>query len=160
MKPLALFHHDKGSSTAHNGNKDNESSEKTYQAVGDYEAEYRPAYSTCRPIDVPPLNAHKFKGPLKPPEQWVSAVAVGNVRFVRHAGSVRHTEEHGQCLGRSHKEDTGSHNHHDGLLHVLLLVVHLDVHRDGTDHSHDAGDGVTQLHDVGDVLGNLLRHGA
>lgn len=58
---------------------------------------------------------------------------------------------------RNNEEDTGSHDHHDLLLDVLLLVVHGDIYRDCTHDGHNAGNGVAQFHHNRHILGNLLR---
>ena len=68
------------------------------------------------------------------------------------------TEEQWQSLGCCDKEDTCANDHHDLLLDILLLVVHGDVNRDRTDHSNNASDGITELHDERHVLRNLLRN--
>lgn len=69
------------------------------------------------------------------------------------------TEEQRQSLGCCDKEDTCANDHHYLLFDILLLVVHGDVNRDRTDHSNNASDGITELHDERHVLGNLLRDG-
>ena len=57
---------------------DDESDEpcnETCQAVEHDEADYGTTGGSCRPVDVPPLKTHKFKGTLQTLEKWVVWVA-------------------------------------------------------------------------------------
>ena len=71
--------------------------------------------------------------------------------------TVLDAEEQRQSLGSGNQEHTCADDHHDRLLDVLLLVVHLHIHGDGTDDGHDTCNGIAELGGDGDVLGNLLR---
>ena len=71
--------------------------------------------------------------------------------------TVLDAEEQRQSLGSGNQEHTCADDHHDRLLDVLLLVVHLHIHGDGTDDGHDTCNGIAELGGDGDILGNLLR---
>lgn len=61
--------------------------------------------------------------------------------------SVRLLEEQGQSLAQSDEGDAASDCEHDGLLHVLVAVAHLEVDVEGADKGDDGGDC---LHQIGD----------
>lgn len=69
----------------------------------------------CRPVDVSPLNAHKFQWSLQATEYGILKVVA-----ICHRHSALKAEEHGQCLGCCDEEDTSANDHHDLLLEILL----------------------------------------
>ena len=49
---------------------------ETYQAVAEDEAENSATHGSCCPVDIPTLDSHKFKRPLKSLEQWVVRIVL------------------------------------------------------------------------------------
>ena len=136
--------------------QDYQPGKETGKAVSHDEADNGTTDGSCRPIDVPALNPHEFKRPLQPLEhgvfQWPGvAVRSGH-------GLAGDAEEQRECLCGRHKENTSAHNHHDGLLDILFLVVHGDVNAYGSDNCNDTCNGIAELHHDRYILGNLLRH--
>lgn len=95
---------------------------------------------------------------LQPFEQRVFCIPAVGVRVCAHCRLARYTKEQRQCLCGRHKEDTSSHNHHDGLFDILFFVVHLDIHTDSTYNRHHTGNSVTQFDHIRHILGNFRRH--
>lgn len=120
VKPLPLFEQDKCRAAAKCHHQDYQPGKETGKAVSHDEADNGTTDGSCRPIDVPALNPHEFKRPLQPLEhgvfQWPGvAVRSGH-------GLAGDAEEQRECLCGRHKENTSAHNHHDGLLEILLIV--------------------------------------
>ena len=119
VQTLLLFEHNKGDSRADDNGQRNQPCHKSPEAVGDDESCDGATGYTGRPVDVPPLNPHKFKRPLQPLEQWVIGILLV-LAFHRATGLVSQTEEQRQSLGGCNQEDTGADDHHDLLLENLL----------------------------------------
>ena len=68
----------------------------------------------------------------------------------------RLTEEKGQGLAQRDEGDTAADGEHDGLLDVLVAVLHLEIDVEGADEYDDGGDGFHQIGDGGLVGCYLL----
>jgi hypothetical protein len=103
------------------------------------------------------LQTHEFKRLLKPLENRVS----NRFQFGSccHKISGLEAEEHWQGLRGGDQEKARTHYHHYLLLHVLFIIIHGHINANRANHSHYAGDGVTEFYHDGDVLGNLLGNG-
>lgn len=153
METLALLEHYKGGSYRDCGYEGYQTRHETDDDIHDDESYNRATGCGCRPVDVAALQSHQFKRPLKPLEH-----GIGRIVFFAGIRHGSHTEEKRQSLGCGHEEDAGADNHHDRLLDILLLVVHLDIDADSTHDGDNAGDGVAELDDDGDILGDFLRN--
>ena len=139
-----------------NGSQYNDAGKKSEDDIEDEETDYTTTYSTGGPIDVPTLKAHEHQRTLQSLEDRVLRTAF----LIRVLHGLRSdTEEQRKSLGSSDEEDTGTDDHHDLLLDILLLVVHGDVHRDSTHNGYDTGDRIAELDNDRYVLGDLLRDG-
>lgn len=118
MQPLALLEQNQSGTACYGNCQYNQCENESCQTVGYDKADYGNAYRSCRPIDVSSLNTHKFKGTLKPLEQWIIGIVF--LSAVHTACALRETEEQRKCLGCRNEEDTGSDHHHDLLLENLL----------------------------------------
>ena len=145
MQPFFLFDEDKSRTCTQRKNQCYQTRKKSDQAVGHDEADNGSTDGTYCPIDVAALDSHELKRFLQPLEQRVFCIPAVRVRVCAHYSLARYAKEQRQCLCGCHKENTSSHNHHDGLLDILLLIVHLDIHADSTYDRHYAGNGVTQF---------------
>ena len=151
METLALLEHYKGSSDRDCRYEGYQPRHETDDDIHDDESHNRSTGCCGCPIDVAALKSHKFEGSLQPLEHWIGRIAffIG----IRHD---LHTEEERQSLCCGHEEDAGADNHHDRLLDILLLVVHLDIDADSAHDGDNAGDGVAELDDDGNILGDFL----
>ncbi len=152
MEALALLEHYQGGSNRDRRYEGYQTRHETDDDIHDDESYNRATGCGCRPVDVAALQSHKFKRPLKPLEHGIGWIVF--FAGIRHGS---HTEEKRQSLRCGHEEDAGADNHHDRLLDILLLVVHLDIDADSAYDGDNAGDGVAELDDDGDILGDLLR---
>ena len=152
METLALLEHYKGSSDRDCRYEGYQPRHETDDDIHDDESHNRSTGCCGCPIDVAALKSHQFEGSLQPLEHWIGRIAffIG----IRHD---LHTEEERQSLCCGHEEDAGADNHHDRLLDILLLVVHLDIDADSAHDGDNAGDGVAELDDDGNILGDFLR---
>lgn len=123
MQPLALLEQNQSGTACYGNCQYNQCENESCQTVGYDKADYGNAYRSCRPIDVSSLNTHKFKGTLKPLEQWIIGIVF--LSAVHTACALRETEEQRKCLGCRNEEDTGSDHHHDLLLEILLIVCNV-----------------------------------
>lgn len=121
VQSLALLEHNQPHTACHGDGQDNQGKDEACHAIGYDEADNGKAYRGCRPIDVSALDAHKFKGTLKPLEQWI--IRVSFLFAVHGVCGLGKSEEQRKCLGCRDKENTGTDHHHDLLLDILLLVV-------------------------------------
>ena len=137
MEALALLEHYKCGSDCYCGDKCYKPGHEPDDDIHDNESYYRASGCGCRPVYVAALQSHQFKRPLKPLEHGIGGIAF--FAGIRHG---LHTEEERQGLCRGHEEDAGADNHHDRLLDILLLVVHLDIDADCAHDGDNAGDGV------------------
>lgn len=158
MQPFFLLDKDKSRTCTQRKNQCEQSRKKPDQAVGHDEADNGSTDGTCCPIDIAALDSHKFKRLLQSLEQRVFCIPDVGVRVCAHYPLARYTKEQRQCLCGSHKEDTSSHDHHDGFLDILFLVVHFDIHADSTHDCHHSGNGVTQFDHIRHILGNFRSH--
>lgn len=154
VQAFPLLEDDERDARRQDGGQRHQPGDESAQAVGDDEAGNGSARRSRSPVDVPALDAHELKGPLEPLEQRIVQITL--VPAFHRACRLADTEEQGQGLCRRNQEDAGADDHHDLLLHVLLLVVHGDVHADGSHDRHDSGDGVAQLHHDRNILGDFL----
>jgi hypothetical protein len=56
-----------------------------------------------------------------------------------------YSEDPGSAARGGDEEDTSTNDHHDTLLDILLLVVHLDVNRNCTDDGNDTCQGIAKI---------------
>ncbi len=77
------------------------------------------SHSTSSPEDIPSFQAQEFKGFLKSLENRV--VLESFLVFLAHMPRLK-TKEQRQTLSCGNEEDAGTHNHHDALLEILLIV--------------------------------------
>lgn len=139
MKALMLLDENHPSTHTQESGKQDESNNESEYDIANEKTQKAPSYSTCSPIDVSSLQTHEFKGLLKPLENWI--ILESFLVYVTHIQGLE-TKEQRQTLSCCDEEDTSTYNHHDALLDILLLVVHLHIHTDGTNHGHDTGNGV------------------
>lgn len=78
---------------------------------------------------------------------WQSAVS--------GISSLRLLEEQRQGCGHGNHGDTAADGHHDGLLHVLIAVLHFEIDIERTHQRNDCSDGIHQLLDGTGITGNL-----
>ena len=103
-----------------NGSQYNDAGKKSEDDIEDEETDYTTTYSTGGPIDVPTLKTHEHQRTLQSLEDRVLRTAF----LIRVLHGLRtDTEEQRKSLGSSDEEDTGTDDHHDLLLDILLLVV-------------------------------------
>lgn len=165
MQPPALLQEDGDSSKTENGCHDNQPDDKTECYITNDEADNAATGCTGCPEDVASLETHEFKGPLKPleyrvfrivlsflfHEEWCLASATS-----RTGTGIRRKEEQRQCLGSCNEEDTGSDKHHDALLDILFLVVHLDIDTDGSYHGNNTGNGIADFDGIGYIISDTF----
>lgn len=154
METLSLLQHYQGGSGSDRNYERYKPCHETENDIHHDEPDNRASGCCCSPVDVAALESHQFEGPLQPLEH-----GIGRIAFFTGIRHCLHTEEERQSLGSCDKEDAGADNHHDRLLHILLLVVHLDIDADCAHDGDNAGDGVAELDDDGDILGDFLRYG-
>ena len=177
VQSLSLFHHDKYGSDSQTEHQQYQAYHKSEDDVAEDETHDGAANGSCRPVDVPSLKAEKLQRTLQSLEERKVGIAVGitclyhsclrlyllntqrmNNHIFSHLRLTADAEEQRQSLCCSNEENTCSDDHHDLLFHVLLLIVHRDVNADCAHYGNYAGNGVTELHDDGDILGNFLRN--
>ena len=54
-------------------------------------------------------------------------------------------EEHGKGFRHGNECDTAADGHHDSLLHVLVAVLHFEIHVEGSDEDDDGSNGLHQI---------------
>ena len=120
VQPLTLFHQDQCRTATERDHQYHQSGKEAGKTVGGDEADDGTAYCPRRPIDIPALNPHEFKGPLQSLEHGVFNRA--DISVLPGHGLAADAEEQRERLCGGHQEDAGTHNHHDGLLQILLIA--------------------------------------
>ena len=115
VKTFLLLEEDEPYTGAQSNHKDDKSYKESNKAVAKDKTDDGCTCCGCRPVDVSPLNAHKFQWSLQATEYGILKVVA-----ICHRHSALKAEEHGQCLGCCDEEDTSANDHHDLLLENLL----------------------------------------
>lgn len=117
MQALMLLDENHPSTHTQESGKQDESNNESEYDIANEKTQKAPSYSTCGPTDVSSLQAHEFKGLLKPLENWI--ILESFLVYVTHIQGLE-TKEQRQTLSCCDEEDTSTYNHHDALLENLL----------------------------------------
>jgi len=147
MQALALLDENHDTADTKGSGKNTKTDQETSDNVTDDETADSTANGSCSPVDIPALQAHHLQRSLKTLEDGEILIVGLGIHQTRTTKRLLTTdaEEQRQSLGCGDQEDTGTDEHHDALLDILLLVVHLNVHGDRTDNGNYTGNGITQL---------------
>lgn len=119
MQALMLLDENHPSTHTQESGKQDESNNESEYDIANEKTQKAPSYSTCGPTDVSSLQAHEFKGLLKPLENWI--ILESFLVYVTHIQGLE-TKEQRQTLSCCDEEDTSTYNHHDALLEILLIA--------------------------------------
>ena len=133
MQPMSLLHVD-GKQTASGTNTQYQQRDtESEQYVTGNEAEKRCSEGGCGNEDKAPPDAHELQGHLETFIHGIACVA----RF--HSLIAKELR---QGYGHRYQGGTTTNGHHDGLLHILVAVVHLVEDVEGTDDADHCGNHI------------------
>ena len=144
MQTLALLDENHDTADTKGSGKNTKTDQEASDNVTDDETADSTANGSCSPVDIPALQAHHLQRSLKTLEDGEILIVGLGIHQTQTTKRLLTTdaEEQRQSLGCGNQEDTGTDEHHDALLDILLLVVHLDVHGDRTDNGNYTGNGI------------------
>lgn len=134
VKPLALPDDNDDGSDGQTENKQYQACHKTDDDVAEDESHHCTADGCRRPIDVTALKSEELQRTLQSLEKRIVVITLSTACLCHDCLNEKQNddllltsdaEEQRQGLGCRDEEDTGSHNHHDLLLEILLIVCNV-----------------------------------